>query len=100
MSSPAGEIQVPNVGDHVKLNCSARGSPLPNVKWFKDGRRIISTTLHDGRDLIKSEFIIHYFKPSDAGTYTCLFYNDKNETVEANATLCKLHSVLSDEGQI
>ena len=88
VSSPPGEIQVSNVGDSVKLNCSARGSPLPKVKWFKDGRRVISTAVHDSKDLINSEFVIHRFKPSDAGTYTCLFFNNKNMTTGANATLC------------
>ena len=89
MASPPSEIEVPNVGDSVKLNCSARGSPVPNVKWFKDGRRVISSmAMHDGKDLIKSAFDLHRFKPSDAGTYTCMFYNDKNETAEANTTVC------------
>ena len=87
MSSPSSEIQVRNVGDSVQLNCSARGSPLPKVQWFKDGRRVISKAKHDFKDVIESEFIIHRFKPSNAGIYTCLFYNDKNWTAEANTSL-------------
>jgi len=89
VSSPSNEIQVQKVDDTVKLNCSASGLPLPKVKWFKDGRRVISKAKHDGTDVIKSEFVIHRFKPSDAGIYTCLFYNDKNGAAEANTTLCK-----------
>ena len=88
MSSPPSEIQVPNVGDSVTLNCSARGSPLPKVKWFKDGRRVISIAMHDRKDLLTSEFVIHHFKPSSAGIYTCKFYNEKDGTAEANTTLC------------
>ena len=87
VSSPPSEIQVPNVDNSVKLICSARGSPLPKVKWFKDGRRVISTVMRNGKDLLRSEFVIHHFKPSDAGTYTCLFHNDKNATAEANTSL-------------
>ncbi|KAL9962840.1 hypothetical protein ACROYT_G031985 [Oculina patagonica] len=87
VASPPSEIQVPNVGDSVKLNCSARGSPLPKIKWFKDGRRVNATEMHDGKDSIKSEFIIHHFEPKDDGTYTCLFHNDKNRTAEANSTV-------------
>lgn len=87
MSSPSNEIQVQNVGDTVKLNCSARGLPLPKVKWFKDGRLVISKAKHDVTDVIKSEFVIHRFKPSDAGIYKCLIYNDKNGTAEANTSL-------------
>ena len=87
VSSPPSEIQVQNVGDTVRLNCSAGGSPLPKVTWLKDRRRIISRVVNDGNDLIKSEIVIHSFRPSDAGIYTCLFYNDKNVTAEANTSL-------------
>ena len=89
MSSPPSDIQVQNVGDTVSLNCSAGGSPLPKVTWLKDGR-VIPTAVHDGNDLIKTEFVIYRFKPSDAGIYTCLFYNDKNVSVEANTSLSML----------
>ena len=88
MSSPPSDIQVSNVGDSVKLNCSARGSPLPKVKWLKDGRRLLYTEMHDEKDLLRSEFVIHRFKPSDAGIYTCKFYNEKDGAAEANTTLC------------
>ena len=87
VSSSPSEIQVQNVGDNVRLNCSAGGSPLPKVTWLKDRRRIISRGVNDGNDLIKSKIVIHRFKPSDAGIYTCLFYNDKNVTAEANTSL-------------
>ena len=86
VSSPPSEIRVQNVGDSLHLNCSARGLPLPQVKWLKDGRAI-SSTAHQGNDLVKGEFVIHRFKPSDAGIYTCLFENNKNGTAENNTTL-------------
>ena len=87
MSSPLSEIQVHIVGDTVRLNCSAGGSPLPKVTWFKDGRRGISASVQDGDDFIKTELVIRHFKPSDAGIYTCVFYNDKNVTAEAKTSL-------------
>lgn len=86
MSSSLRQMQVQNVGDSVKLNCSAGGLPLPKVKWFKDGS-LISSAAQEDNNLIKSEFVIHSFKPSDAGIYTCLFKNDKNGTAEANTSL-------------
>ena len=86
MSSPLGEIQVQKVGASIKLNCSSRGLPLPKVKWFKNGS-IISMEGYSENDLMKSEIVIHHFKPSDAGIYTCLFENDKNGTAEANTSL-------------
>ena len=87
VSSPPSEIQVQNVGDTVRLNCSAGGTPLPKVTWFKNEKRVISAAVHVGNDLIKSELVIHNFRPSDAGIYTCVFYNDKNVTAEANTSL-------------
>ena len=88
MSSSLGENQVQNVGDSVTLNCLARGLPVPKVKWFKDGS-IISMEGHNENDLVKSEVVIHRFKPSDAGIYTCLFKNEKNGTAKANTSLSK-----------
>ena len=87
MSSPPREMLVQKVGETVKLNCSAGGSPLPKVTWLKDRRRIISRGMNDGNDLIKTELVIHSFRPIDAGIYTCVFYNDKNVTAEANTRL-------------
>lgn len=61
--------------------------PLPDVKWFKDGRSVPSTAIRNGTDLIKSEIVINRFRPSDAGIYKCRFYNDENGTAEANTTI-------------
>ncbi|XP_022792170.1 neural cell adhesion molecule L1.1-like isoform X2 [Stylophora pistillata] len=87
VSSPPKEIKVQHVGDAVTLNCSAGGSPLPKVTWFKDGRRVFSRAANEKNDLITSELVIHRFKPSDSGIYTCLFYNDKNVMAESNTSL-------------
>ena len=87
MSSPPSKIQVRNVGNYVKLQCSGRGLPLPDVKWFKNGRPVLSTAMHNGTDLIKSKIVIDRFRPSDAGIYKCRFYNDENGTAEASTTI-------------
>ena len=47
----------------------------------------MSTAANEENDLIETEFVIHHFKPSDAGTYTCMFENDKNGTAENNTAL-------------
>ena len=93
MSSPPSEIKVQHVGDTVKLNCSAGGSPLPKVTWFKNGRRVFSRAANDGNGLVKSEMVVHRFKPSDSGIYSCLFYNDKNMTAESNTNLSMLNLI-------
>ena len=87
MSSPPSEIQVQNIGDSVKLNCSGSGSPLPKVQWFKDKDNVIPTATHDEKDSIRSEFLIPRFKPSDVGNYSCVFQNDKNGTATASTSL-------------
>ena len=87
MSNPPSEIQVQNVGDSVKVNCTARGSPLPKVKWFKDKNDVIPMATHGEKDSIRSEIRISDFKPSDAGNYSCVFQNDKNATATASTSL-------------
>ena len=93
VSSSPDEIKVRHVGDTVTLNCSAGGSPLPKVMWFKRGRRINFRVMNDGINLISSEVVIHGFKPSDSGNYSCVFYNDKNVTTESNTTMSMSHFV-------
>ena len=93
VSRPPSEIKVRHVGDTVTLNCSAGGSPLPKVMWFKGGRRINFRVMNDGINLISSEVVIPRFKPSDSGNYSCLFYNDKNVTTESNTTMSMSHFV-------
>ena len=78
VSRPANEIQVQKLGDTVRLNCSSGGLPLPKIIWL---------VVHGGIDLTKSELTINHFKPTDAGMYTCLFYNEKNATADAKTSL-------------
>lgn len=82
VSSPASEIQVKSIGDSVNLACCAEGSPLPDGKWFKNGRLLVPTAIRQVKDKTSIEF-----KPRDSGIYTCLFYNEKNWTAEASTNL-------------
>ena len=90
VSSPSSEIKVQHVGDTVNLNRSTGGSPLPKVTWFKNGRLVFLKAVNDGNRLIKREMVIHRFKLSDSGIYTCLFYYGKNMTAESNTSLSML----------
>ena len=91
ISRPPSDILVQDVGDTIKLNCSATGSPWPKVKWLKDGR-VISEAGYNIQDLTMSEFIIPSFKPSDVGLYTCRFYNENNVTeASTNVGMKKLY---------
>ena len=89
VSSPASKIQVQHVGESVNLSCSAGGTPLPKIQWIKDGRRVISLAEHDRNGLRWGELVIHQLRPNDAGNYTCLFFNEKNATAEANTVVGK-----------
>ena len=87
VSSPPSEIRVQSIGDSVNLACSAGGAPLPDGKWFKDGRPVVPTAIRQEQKLTTSKLVIDQFKASDSGIYTCLFHNDKNRTVEADTNL-------------
>ena len=87
--SPPNEIYVQNVGDTVKLNCSAGGAPLPRVKWLRDGKRVYSTAVFHEHNRIRSELVIRGFQPRNAAIYKCIFYNEKNVTAEASTSLGK-----------
>ena len=87
--SPPNEIYVQNVGDTVKLNCSAGGAPLPRVKWLRNGKRVYSTAVFHEHNLITSELVIRGFQPRNVAIYKCIFYNEKNVTAEASTSLGK-----------
>ncbi|RMX42517.1 hypothetical protein pdam_00024433 [Pocillopora damicornis] len=57
VSSSPGEIKVRHVGDTVTLNCSAGGSPLPKVMWFKGGRRINFRVSNHKAKNIRNSFV-------------------------------------------
>ena len=85
--SPPNEIYVQNVGDTVKLNCSAGGAPLPRVKWLRDGKRVYSTAVFHEHNLITSELVIHGFQQRDVTICKCIFCNEKNVAAEASTSL-------------
>ena len=65
VSSLPSEIQVHSIGDSVTLACSAEGSPLPDGKWFKNGRLLVPTTIRQVKGKTNSEFVIDHFKRTE-----------------------------------
>ncbi|XP_075384531.1 hemicentin-1 isoform X2 [Tenrec ecaudatus] len=54
----------------IRLECEARGLPMPAITWYKDGQPVMSSsqTLY----IDKGQFLqIHRAQVSDAATYTC-----------------------------
>lgn len=75
---------------HVKLSCSASGSPLPSIEWTKDGRPLsINTTIVKSDKETIGELVIEPFKPEDQGQYKCFFRNYENGTAENVMQVCK-----------
>ncbi|XP_068747696.1 uncharacterized protein [Montipora capricornis] len=85
-SKPATLITVPNIRDSVRVNCSAKGLPLPQITWYKDNV-IINSTTNITTDQVTSEYEISQFEPSDQATYTCVVRNEYGDTITAAARI-------------
>lgn len=67
-----------SAGEHVVLQCLAKGNPKPTIKWFKDGQAIVPTDRH---------FFIHEDQlviivdsaETDSGIYRCYLNNSIGE---------------------
>ena len=84
-------ISVSSIRESLRVNCSAKGSPLPSVTWYKNG-----VTMHVINNVTKDEFtselVIPEFQPADQATYRCVARNMYNDTVETSIKICKLSS--------
>lgn len=96
--------QTRRVGDSdYSVTCSAKGKPKPSVKWFKDGRELISETNFyeisvtpnegpNGMVTVQSNLRfygkhrpnLNQLLPNDRGQYSCLYENEVNS---ANSTM-------------
>ncbi|XP_068679572.1 uncharacterized protein [Montipora foliosa] len=85
-SKPATLITVPNIRDSVRVNCSAKGLPLPQITWYKDNV-IINSTTNITTDQVTSEYEISQFEPSDQATYKCVVRNEYGDTITAAARI-------------
>jgi len=59
------------VGDSARLRCEARGSPAPEVVWYKDDA-ILEVT---ARLRVTWSLRLDHVTVEDAGVYTCVVYN-------------------------
>lgn len=86
------------VGDSdFSVSCSAKGKPKPQVKWFKDGRELVSeanfyditTSPNEGPNgMVTVQSNLKFFGktrpntnqllPSDRGVYSCVYQNEVN----------------------
>ena len=85
-TAPPSIVTVTKAHDKVTLQCAARGSPVPNLEWSKDGMVVSNNTTTKTADEVKGELIISSFTPSDQGVYKCFFRNYENGTAEIATT--------------
>ena len=81
-TAPPAVVKVTKAHDKVTLQCAARGSPVPNLEWSKDGMVVSTNTTTKTADEVKGELIISSFSPTDQGVYKCFFRNYANGTAE------------------
>ena len=87
-STPSSSVSVPSIRESLRVSCSARGSPLPTVTWYKNDVRVpVIDNVTD--DEFTSELVIGQFQPADQATYKCVARNVYNDTVETSTKICK-----------
>ena len=85
-TAPPPVVKVTKTYDTVTLQCAARGSPVPNLEWNKDGVVISTNTTSKTADEVKGELVISRFSAADQGVYKCFFKNYDNGTAEISTT--------------
>lgn len=63
-------------GLYVALNCSITGNPMPNIQWFKNGKRLQFNSIIYYRE---SQLIINTADEEYKGIYQCLATNIDGE---------------------
>ena len=91
-STPPSSVAVPSIREALRVSCSAKGSPLPTVTWYKND---VSVTVINKvtADEFTSELVIGEFQPADQATYKCVARNVYNNTVETSTRICKSNGV-------
>ena len=91
-STPSSSVSVPSIREPLRVRCSAKGSPLPKVTWYKNN--VSMPVLNNvTADEFTSELVIGEFQPADQATYKCVARNVYNDTVETSTRVCKSNGV-------
>lgn len=87
-STPSSSINVSSIGASVRVNCSARGSPVPKIRWYKNNVNV-PVINNVTKDEVTAELVIGQFQPSDQATYTCVARNVYNNEVKTTTKIGK-----------
>lgn len=74
--SPIESLEIVEMESFL-LDCSAKGYPMPTVKWNYDGKILDRNQIHDDRFTIFENFslLLHEARQEDSGTYACIIGN-------------------------
>ena len=100
-STPSSSVSVPSIREALRVNCSARGSPLPTVTWYKNDVSVPVINKVTA-DEFTSELVIGQFQPADQATYKCVARNVYNDIIETSTRICKssFYTVLMEKSII
>ena len=68
---PQSVVTVQEFDAPVRVNCSARGVPQPNITWYKDGVVMPTRTIIVGDEVI-GELNLERLRPAEQGDYKCV----------------------------
>ncbi|CAD1476295.1 unnamed protein product, partial [Heterotrigona itama] len=76
-------------GQRVKLECEAKGNPMPSLTWYHDGKPIEETmNVKTQTDAGRASLVISEAFAKDAGCYTVVAKNNAGEaTVSCNVSV-------------
>ncbi|XP_075689887.1 neural cell adhesion molecule L1-like protein [Rhinoderma darwinii] len=77
---------IQGVGSEVILNCSATGTPEPEIQWQKNGILLKRETLPHNHKMIGGIMFIHSLQLSDSAVYQCEASN-KHGTILTSANI-------------
>ena len=68
---PKSVVTVKDYDAPLRVNCSARGVPQPNITWYKEGVAMPTRRIVIGDEVI-AELNLERLRPSEQGDYKCV----------------------------
>ena len=79
LSSPTPSSQLLSAGQTAQFLCLVGGSPLPRLRWLKNGT-LINTSADPGLEILGERVLsVRNVSQEDEGVYTCVASNSKGD---------------------